>query len=173
VSGIKECSKCGKPAWREANSRFFKCLNGHRTGNKYGAKSVKISELQNGELLNRFGHFDSMEEMNFFKENLGWLEIAGKASKIGHHTKVELVPGISYETDWDYFDENGVYRVVDVKGVITERFKIIMGLWPIFGVAPLDIVKRGSRGWITRTIQAGKWDAARNEQGQWTWRKTA
>ena len=54
---------------------------------------------------------------------------------------------IGYRADFVY-RERGLLIVEDVKGVMTDRFRLIMRLWPHYGTGTLRIVKRrGKSGW--------------------------
>lgn len=70
---------------------------------------------------------------------------------------------IGYRADFSY-RERGLLIVEDVKGVMTDRFRLIMRLWPYYGTGTLRIVKRrGVRGWtVVKEITGGLVDGAAN-----------
>lgn len=103
--------------------------------NKYGAKQTLA--------LGR--RFDSGAEAARAAE-LSLLERAGAIADLVFQPRVELEPGIFYRPDFAYRERG---RVVweDVKGVETERFRLIKRLWRLHGGGPLRITKRsGIRG---------------------------
>ena len=63
---------------------------------------------------------------------------------------------LTYRADFVY-RERGLLVVEDVKGVMTDRFRIIMRLWPHYGTGTLRIVKRrGKSGWtVVKEITGG------------------
>lgn len=86
------------------------------------------------------------------------MQNARKIKDLREKTVVELVPGISYCTDFDYLLKGRrVYE--NVTGITSERFRMIMKLWRLFGPGPLFLVKRKDRTrpfQVTRIIPGGK-----------------
>ena len=86
------------------------------------------------------------------------MQNARKIKDLHEKTVVELVPGISYCTDFDYLLKGRrVYE--NVTGITSERFRMIMKLWRLFGPGPLLLVKRKDRTrpfQVTRIIPGGK-----------------
>lgn len=119
--------------------------------NKYGAKKTLGSS---GRM------YDSRAERDR-GEQLRLLQIAGEISDLREQTRVELEPGIFYRSDFDYI-EKGRRVFEDVKGVMTERFRLICSIWKIHGPAPLRIVKRAKYGGsfcITKTVYPESYQA--------------
>ena len=86
--------------------------------NKYGAKKVYTPD----------GVFDCQKEYRRFRE-LKLCEIAGKISNLERQVAFELIPkqdgerAVYYIADFVYI-ENGEKVVEDVKGYVTEVFKL-------------------------------------------------
>lgn len=86
--------------------------------NKYGAKKVYTPD----------GVFDSQKEYRRFRE-LKLCEIAGKITNLERQVAFELIPkqdgerAVYYIADFVYID-NGEKVVEDVKGYVTEVFKL-------------------------------------------------
>lgn len=88
---------------------------------------------------------------------LDTLQKAGKIRDLREQTVVELTRGIRYKTDFDYF-ELGRQVFEEVKGPVSERFRMLCHLWKQFGPGPLRILKRpgGDRPFrVTQTINPG------------------
>ena len=89
--------------------------------------------------INNYG-YDSAAERARHKELLS-MEDAGIISDVEDHPRIELEPGIYYKADFGYNEkERPVYE--DVKGVMSERFSIIIKIWRIHGPGVLRILKR-------------------------------
>lgn len=89
---------------------------------------------------------------------LASLQKAGKIKDLHEQTVVELEPGITYRTDFDYIAK-GRRAYENVTGITSERFRMIMKLWRLHGPGPLLLVKRKSRNrafQVTRIISGGK-----------------
>lgn len=85
------------------------------------------------------------------------MEKAGEIEDLKEQTAVQLVTGIFYKTDFDYV-EKGRRVFEDVKGPMSERFRMLCHLWRQFGKGPLRILKRAGEGRpfrVTRTIFPG------------------
>ncbi len=104
-----------------------------RMSNKYHAKRA----LWNGRW------YDSTAERDYALE-LDALARAGEISELQMQPRVELDRGIFYKPDF-CFQEHGRYVWVDVKGVETERFRLLCKLWRNRGPGPLRIIKRAGR----------------------------
>jgi Protein of unknown function (DUF1064) len=114
-------------------------------GNKYGAQKAK--GYTSGRL------YDSTAERDR-AEILRELEREGKISDLREQVTVELEPGVRYKPDFDYI-EAGRRVYEDVKGVVTERFRLIMALWRLHGKGPLRVTQRaryGGKFCVTKTI---------------------
>lgn len=114
----------------------------------------KIGQIKKTRNLRRV--YDSGAERARAKE-LDSLQKLGKIKDLREQTVVHLVPGVNFKTDFDYL-EAGRRVYEDVKGPVSERFKIICHLWKEFGPAPLRILKRAgilSNFRVTRTINGG------------------
>jgi hypothetical protein len=82
---------------------------------------------------------------------------AGEIKDLREQTVVHLETGINYKTDFDYL-EKGRRVFEDVKGPMSERFRMLCHLWKIHGPGPLRILKRAGVGRpfrVTRTIYGG------------------
>ncbi len=100
--------------------------------------------------------YDSGAERARAKE-LDCLQNTGKIKDLREQTVVHLVPGINYKTDFDYI-ENGRRVFDEVKGPVSERFRMICHLWKQFGPGPMRILKRKGQDrpfHVTRTINPG------------------
>jgi hypothetical protein len=100
--------------------------------------------------------YDSGAERARAKE-LDALQKAGIIKDLREQTVVHLVPGINYKTDFDYI-ESGRLVFDEVKGPVSERFRMICHLWKQFGPGPLRILKRKGQDrpfHVTRTINPG------------------
>lgn len=100
--------------------------------------------------------YDSGAERARAKE-LDGLQNSGKIKDLHEQTVVHLVPGINYKTDFDYI-ENGRLVFDEVKGPVSERFRMICHLWKQFGPGPLRILKRKGQDrpfHVTRIIYPG------------------
>lgn len=100
--------------------------------NKYSAHKTVIE----GE------HFPSKLEA------AGWVEFRrreriGIVRELVRYERVYLsAAGITYKADWSYVCcETGEKRFVEMKGVETDRFRLIKKLWKAYGPAPLEIYK--------------------------------
>lgn len=103
-------------------------------GNKFNAKRA----------LGRSGRmYDSTAERDR-ADQLKMLEDLKEIEELREQTRVELEEGIHYRTDFDYL-EKGRRVFEDVKGVETERFRLICKLWRLHGPGPLRILKRAGR----------------------------
>lgn len=95
--------------------------------------------------------FDSGAEADRGGE-LTLLEQAGELAGLTFQPRLELEPGIFYKPDFSYV-ERGRVVYEDVKGVETERFRLIKKLWRLHGPGPLRITKRASRRDGFRVVQ--------------------
>lgn len=127
-----------------------------KRGNKYNA--VRSKSL----ITKRW--YDSGAERDF-ADVLEARAADGLITEIVAQPVIELGPDgeIKYKPDFQYWEvyPKGGYKLykrqvwVDVKGVETERFKIIKRLWKYNGPGPLEIVKRKGKGkpfLVTQTI---------------------
>jgi hypothetical protein len=116
-------------------------------GNKYGARRAVDG---NGR------SYDSTAERDRAAE-LQLLEQAGEIRNLQAQPRVELEPMIFYKPDFAYEElpmawmrddpAHATWRLIheDVKGVVTERFRLICKLWAIHGPGPLRITQRRSK----------------------------
>ena len=115
-------------------------------GNKYGARRTSWA--------GRF--YDSKAEADR-AATLQLLERANEISDLQYQVTHKLtLAELTYRADFVY-RERGLLIVEDVKGVMKDRFRIIMRLWPHYGTGTLRIVKRrGQRGWtVVKEITGG------------------
>jgi len=104
--------------------------------NKFNAKRAKSN------LTNRW--YDSKAERDY-GEILKLRELAGEIEYLTAQPVIDLACEIKYRCDFHYFElktERFIYA--EVKGVETERFRMIKKLWRVHGDGLLQIVKRKS-----------------------------
>lgn len=104
--------------------------------NKFNAKRAKSN------LTNRW--YDSTAERDY-AEILRLRELANEIRDVTAQPVIDLTCDIKYRCDFHYFEistERFIYA--EVKGVETERFRMIKNLWRIHGDGLLQIVKRKS-----------------------------
>jgi len=96
---------------------------------------------------------------------LAVLERAGEISNVLYNPTIHLLrdPDITYRPDYQYEDKNGTTRYEEVKGVETDRWRMIRKLWQHFGPGPLHVV-RCERGVcrVTETI----WPKPKTERNE-------
>lgn len=85
---------------------------------KYGATKVRVDGIC----------FDSNAEAEFY-ENLKLLQRAGEIAGFCRQARFVLTPsadgrGTEYVCDFVIFENDGTFRIVDVKGVETDVFKL-------------------------------------------------
>lgn len=105
-----------------------------RRRNKFGAVKTRGTS---GRLFDSKAERDRAEELML-------LERAGEIRDLVEQPRVELEPGIRFKPDFSYV-ERGRLVHEDVKGVETERFRLIKKLWRLHGPSVLRITKRRSR----------------------------
>lgn len=113
-----------------------------KRSNKYGAKKAVG---WTGQL------FDSTAERDRF-EQLRLLMLAGEIQDLRTQTRVELEPDIFYRTDFDYM-ELGRQVYEEVKGVETERFRLLCKIWKLHGPGPLRVLKRSRSTLPFKTVR--------------------
>lgn len=110
--------------------------------NKYHARRTRVGDRV----------FASKVEADYAAE-LQLREKAGEV-KVFYQPVVYLVGNISYRPDFlvrDNVKDESVY--VEVKGVMTDRFRLIQKLWRHSGPGPLLVVRRqGRKGWDVKRI---------------------
>lgn len=129
------------------SSKTFREKYGKAKTNKYKAQKTTIE----GE------HFPSKFEA------AGWMlfrsrERAGNVRSLRRYETVRLSDaGITYKPDWSYIDVATDAKVfVEMKGVVTDRFRLICKLWRAYGPAPLEIYKGTHRKiYLAETIIPG------------------
>jgi len=120
---VVSCSNCGDTAFSLLDALVKHGKEGKRK-NKYNAKKVKADGYT----------FDSQAEYRRYLE-LKQLFDAGVIGSLEVHPKYSLLapftdsfgvkhPGITYEADFCYYDEDGQFIAEDVKGVKTAVFKL-------------------------------------------------
>lgn len=121
-------------------------MNFWKRGNKFGARRTSWA----GRC------YDSKAEA----DRAATLQLLARANEISdlqyQVTHKLTLAELTYRADFVY-RERGLLIVEDVKGVMTDRFRIIMRLWPHYGTGTLRIVKRrGQRGWtVVKEITGG------------------
>jgi hypothetical protein len=96
--------------------------------NKYNAKRIIVHGKS----------FPSKAEASHYGQLLLRLR-AGEIMELECQPTVRLTDaGISYKPDFKYF-ENSLPVWCEVKGVITDRFRLIKKLWKFYGPGPLEI----------------------------------
>ena len=104
--------------------------------NKFNAKRAL------SDLTNRW--YDSTAERDY-ADILRLRELAGEIQDVRAQPVIDLTCGINYKCDFHYFEikkERWIYA--EVKGVETERFRMIKKLWHYHGDGLLQILKRKS-----------------------------
>jgi len=117
-----------------------------RRGNKYGA----VRTVRDGR------SFASRIEADYGAE-LELRERAGEIHGLAYQPRVELEPGLFYKPDFAFM-ERGRPVFVEVKGVRTDRYRLICKLWRLHGPGVLREVMRRGRGArfvVTREIPPG------------------
>ena len=118
-------------------------------------KMIKRTKYNVARNTKKLYGFDSLAERDRHTE-LTIFQAAGKISDLKRQTRVELEQDIFYRTDFDYVS-NGIRVYEDVKGVETERFRLIKKIWRLHGPGELLIVKRAGRSFeITGRIHSLK-----------------
>jgi hypothetical protein len=104
-----------------------------RTGNKYHARITEYDGIR----------YSSRAEAAYAEG----LDLAVRAGAIrGWCRQVRFLLGparITYRCDFLVFGPDGVATAVDVKGVVTERFRVIIRLWAAHGPCDLRVVHKG------------------------------
>ena len=73
-------------------------------------------------------------------------ERSGEVADVELQPKVTLVAGITYKPDVVFTDTaTGVRKWIEVKGVVSDRFRLVMKLWRYSGPGLLVVVKRKSK----------------------------
>lgn len=74
---------------------------------------------------------------------------------------------IAYRADAEVLDAQGNLWAEEVKGIETERFRLVRRLWPKYGPWPLHVIKRRGRGWEIEVLpgRAAGINPAVNEHG--------
>lgn len=71
------------------------------------------------------------------------LQRSGQIEGLRFHPRTKLGPaGVSYTGDFAYHEGRDREVWEDTKGVITERFRVILQLWQAHGHCPLRIMRR-------------------------------
>jgi len=106
--------------------------------NKYHAKRITS---ETGEIFDSKAEYDRWCDLRIKAR-------AGIIANLVHHPEAVLLTRahIKYTPDFVYTQDSCDY-MEDVKGVITDRFRMIMQLWPYYGVGILRVVKRDGKGW--------------------------
>lgn len=99
--------------------------------NKFGAKRARGTS---GRLYASKAERDRGDQLRL-------LEQAKVIRNLGEQPRIELEPGIFYRPDFVYV-ERGRLVYEDVKGVVTERFRLVCKLWRLHGPAVLRVTKR-------------------------------
>ena len=131
-------------AWHDSLSKKHQA----RRANKFHAVKVKDSH----------GSFDSKAEREMHSL-LMLMEKGGLVSNIRHHPPaVQLTRFVKWKVDWIVFDEKKKEDIyVEFKGKETERFHVILQLWPEFGPGRLQIwTKKGNRIFMYKELEGKK-----------------
>lgn len=108
-----------------------------RGSNKFGAKRAVGTSGRS---------YDSTAERDR-AEQLLLLQRGRAIRDLVEQPRLHLACGVHYKPDFAYREVGGprVTTYEDVKGVETERFRIVKRLWAAFGPGPLHILKRHGR----------------------------
>jgi hypothetical protein len=105
-----------------------------KAGNKYHARITEYDGIR----------YDSRAEAKYAEG----LDLAVRAGAIrGWIRQVRFLLGparIAYRCDFLVFGADGVAVAVDVKGVVTERFRVIVKLWAVYGPCDLQVACKGA-----------------------------
>lgn len=92
--------------------------------------------------------FDSKAEMRYAQI----VELDSTVRHVAYQPSVVLSDaGVRYRPDLLIVRDSGV-EYVDVKGMVTERFRVIVALWEQYGPADLRIVKASGKGFKTEAL---------------------
>jgi hypothetical protein len=104
-----------------------------RTGNKYHARITTYNDAR----------YSSRAEAKY-AEGLDLAMRAGAIRGWCRQVAFRLGPArIAYRADFLVFGADGVAVAIDVKGVVTERFRVILKLWAAHGPCDLRVVHKG------------------------------
>lgn len=95
--------------------------------------------------------FGSKAEMRRYAE----LKVATQGMAISGFTiqpTVKLTKHVKYRPDFMVLEKDG-FHYEDVKGVWTQRFRVVVQLWREFGPAPLVILTRSREAWKRKVIE--------------------
>jgi hypothetical protein len=74
---------------------------------------------------------------------LRWLQTCGEISELREQVVVELAGSVDYRADFAYVEQpSGRLVHEDSKGVLSDRFRVVCQLWPLWGPTPLIVSKR-------------------------------
>lgn len=111
-----------------------------RRSNKYRAKATEVDGIR----------FDSRAEAARYGILKLW-QMAGIISGLELQPKFKLTKAaISYRADFIYTRDNGQRVVEDVKGVETDRFRMIKKLWQFYGPYTLIVTKKSGSGFVVK-----------------------
>jgi hypothetical protein len=104
-----------------------------KAGNKYHARITEYDGIR----------YDSRAEAKY-AEGLDLAVRAGAIRGWCRQVAFRLGPArIAYRADFLVFGADGVAVAIDVKGVVTERFRVILKLWAAHGPCDLRVVHKG------------------------------
>lgn len=105
--------------------------------NKFGAKKTTVD----GET------FPSKAEAAVF-QLFKVRQASGEVTELTRYETIYLSDArVSYKPDWSFVETStGTKIFVEVKGVVTDRFRLIKKLWKAYGPTPLEIWKVNHRG---------------------------
>ena len=133
VSSVLE-SKFGKVRQPVSDMKFPKPRRARKRKHKYSGTRVQgITSSKS---------YPSMIERDY-AEYLKIRERVGEITDIEEQPSVTLAGGIRYKADFASVDKATDKQIfVDTKGLLSDRFRLIMKLWKVSGPAPLHVVMR-------------------------------
>lgn len=107
-----------------------------RKASKYGARSSHCAQ----------GHYHPSTGEAVRCDALHLMQKAGTISDLKVNPSVTITKGFKYKPDFSYTEtEGGRYIVEDFKGLVTQRFRDIMRMWPHHGEGVLRVTKQSGR----------------------------
>lgn len=121
-----------------------------KQANKYHAKRAAL--FPGGKL------YASTAERDYAGQ-LRLLEQAGDIAELVEQPTVTFYAGFNYRPDFAFLDcavgakAQGTRVYCDVKGVTTDRFRLVKAAWRLFGPGYLQIVQRAGRRQAFRVVE--------------------
>ncbi len=133
-------------------NRWSDCLTKkHQTRGKKEAKPNKYKARRTA-----LGFPSHLEESVY--ADLLYRQKAGEYRDVERYPSIELMPGVRWKCDFKAFDiALGETVYIEAKGIITERYALIVQMWPTCGTGLLREYKGSKdRVWVSREIKGKK-----------------